>query len=361
MPKKRKPENKGLPERWRLYHGAYYYQVPPGLEHLWDGKKQFRLGKGLAEAYGQWTERLGAPEQANTIGQLLDRYALEVIPTKKASTIRRENQSIGPLRRVFGDVPIMKIEPQDIYKYVDKRSKKSTLKKGNQVITIGGRTTALHEVALLSHVYTKAVEWGYIKKHPFKGEIRLAGQKPRDRYITDDEIVECLALPSMRKQGSIHTIQAYIRVKLLTGLRRGDLLRLRIQDITPDGITVTTSKTGKPIIYEWSEELTSAIDAAKAARQVDISPFLFCNGRGKSYMNEENGTASGWDSMWQRFMDRLIKETEVTERFTEHDLRAKCASDAESLERARQLLAHADARTTNRIYRRKPERIKPAR
>jgi integrase len=59
-------------------------------------------------------------------------------------------------------------------------------------------------------------------------------------------------------------------------------------------------------------------------------------------------------------MERLLTETKVTERFTEHDLRAKVASDADSLERARALLQHADARTTDRIYRRKPERIKPA-
>ena len=65
--------------------------------------------------------------------------------------------------------------------------------------------------------------------------------------------------------------------------------------------------------------------------------------------------------MWQRFMDRVLSETKVAERFIEHDLRAKVASDAESLERARALLSHADARTTEAIYRRKPERVKPAR
>jgi integrase len=63
--------------------------------------------------------------------------------------------------------------------------------------------------------------------------------------------------------------------------------------------------------------------------------------------------------MWGRFMDRVLKETKVTDRFTEHDLRAKCASDADSLEHARALLSHADARTTEAIYRRKPERVKP--
>jgi integrase len=63
--------------------------------------------------------------------------------------------------------------------------------------------------------------------------------------------------------------------------------------------------------------------------------------------------------MWQRFMERVLKETKVTERFTEHDLRAKCASDAETLEHARALLAHADSQLTQRVYRHRPERVKP--
>ena len=90
---------------------------------------------------------------------------------------------------------------------------------------------------------------------------------------------------------------------------------------------------------------------------MDISPFLFCNSSGKGYVNETRGTASGFNSMWQNFMTRLLAETKVTERFTEHDLRAKCASDAASLETARKLLAHVDSRMTARVYRRKPERV----
>jgi len=63
--------------------------------------------------------------------------------------------------------------------------------------------------------------------------------------------------------------------------------------------------------------------------------------------------------MWQRFMERVLKETKVKERFTEHDLRAKCASDAETLEHARALLAHADSQVTQRVYRRLPKPVQP--
>lgn len=160
-------------------------------------------------------------------------------------------------------------------------------------------------------------------------------------------------------------VQAYVRIKLLTGMRRGDLLRITMSDLQDDGIHVTPHKTlnttGKRLIIEWSEELREAVAMAKATRPVKISPFLFCNRRGESYYNETTGRAGGWDSMWRGFSERVLTETKVEEKFTEHDLRAKCASDALTLEHARSLLSHADSKITERVYRRKPERVKPLR
>mgnify|MGYP001616633617 CR=1 FL=1 len=346
MPRQRSPENRGLPARWQYAHGAYYYRVPPGLEHLWDGFKRFPLGRNLAEAYKAYAARVDAPDRISTIGALLDRYSLEVVPTKAPKTQTGNHIFIRTLREAMGKWPLTYIRPQHVYQYRDKR----------------GGVIAHREIEVLSHAFTKAVEWGLIDRHPFKGQVRLTGEKPRDRYIEDWEVLECLSLPCARKRGSVVAIQAYIRLKLLTGLSQGDLLRLEpARHCKEDGIHVTRHKTGKRTIYTWSPELRNAVDMAKAARPVDLSPWLFCNKRGQGYINESTGEARGWRSMWQRFLTRLLKETKIATRFTEHDLRAKVASDAESLERARALLQHADSRTTDAIYRRKPERVRPVR
>lgn len=355
MPRPRNPENAGLPKRWRFVYNAYYYQVPQGTEHHWDGKKTFRLGKTLPEAYRTWADRLGHIDKACTIGQLLDRYALEVVPTKAVSTQTVNAKQIKQLRAVFGHMPLTALEPQHIYQYADKRRSKDKSAKTPRLVS------ARREIALLSHAYTKAVQWGYIKAHPFKGEIRLEGEKPRTRYVEDWEILECLTLSSPVKKGSVPMIQAYIGLKLLTGMRRGDLLRLKLSDFREDGIHLTTAKTGKRMVYEWTATLREAVAQAKAMRPNSRSFFLFCNRRGEGYINEATGTASGWDSMWQRFMQRILTETKVRERFTEHDLRAKCASDAETLEHAQKLLAHVNDRITKEVYRRKPEKVRPLR
>ena len=114
-------------------------------------------------------------------------------------------------------------------------------------------------------------------------------------------------------------------------------------------------------IFEWTPALEEAVSQAKAARPIDFSPWLFCTSKGKGYFNEDSGQATGWDSMWQRFMRRLLKDTKITERFTEHDLRGKVGSDLASIERATDLLGHASREITKRHYRRKPEVIKPVR
>ncbi|MBU0750715.1 MAG: integrase [Gammaproteobacteria bacterium] len=210
--------------------------------------------------------------------------------------------------------------------------------------------------------YTKAVEWGCLDRHPFKGEVRLQGEKPRDRYVEDWEVIECLSLVPHRIKGSVVAIQAYVRIKLMTGMARGDLLRLTMANLKEDGIHIqrhkTVGKTGKRTIYQWTPDLRAAVEMAKAVRPV-LSAFLFCTRKGEGYMDETTGECHTWKSMWQRFMDRVLSETQVKTRFTEHDLRAKCASDASTLEQARALLSHADARTTEAIYRRKPEVVQP--
>jgi integrase len=321
-------------------HGAYYYQVSPALKEMWDGKSLFRLGATLAEAYKAWGERIGC-EKVSTVGGLLDRYARDAIPLKAPKTQADNLKQLRTIRATFGGMLLKDIRPQHIYQYMDKRTAKVAAKR---------------ELALLSHAYTKAVEWGYLDRHPFKGEVRLKSEKPRTRYVTDEEVIACLALPPLRGGADATLmVQAYIRLKLLTGLRRGDLLRLKTSDVKEDGIHVTTQKTGKALVYEWSDELRAAIELIP--RKVDISPWVFSTRRGLGYQKEVG--SSGWNSIWQRFMARAVKAG--VERFTEHDLRAKAASDAGSLEHARALLAHADSRITEKVYRRKPERVKPLR
>lgn len=347
MTRKRNRENLGLPARWVNKHGAYYYLPPVEQRAQWDGKSWFLLGKSLQEAYRAWAERMPVPDTLPTIGALLDRYLLEVVPNKAPKTRTEHTRAIRTLRGPLGAMSLKDLEPQHVYQYFDKRQAK---------------VAARREIEVLSHAFTKAVEWGAMRAHPFRNEVRLKGTPARTRYVEDWELIQAMSLTSKRTTGSVIMVQAYLRLKLLTGLRKGDLLRLTTSNCHSDGLHVTPGKTklstGKRIIYEWTPDLRAAIDGAIAVRP-SKSSFLFCNRFGRELFDESKGTTKGFDHIWQGFIARVLKETEVTERFTEHDLRAKVGSDAENLERARQLLSHSDARMTEAVYRRKPERIQP--
>src|SRR5574343_123011 len=249
MPKKRKQENTGLPKYCRWKNGSIRYRK---------GGKELTLGKTLAEAYRALSEIEEANKDRKTIAHLLDRYIREVLPPNAAATFRGQSKQAEILRRVLGENPLDAIEPQHIYQYIDGHN---------------SRACAIKEVKLLSHAYTKAVEWGFLKRHPFKNEIRIKGAKPRTRYVEDWEVQECLSMPSPNNKGGVKMIQAYIRLKLLTGLRRQDLLKIRMADIRDNGIYITTSKTGKPIIYGWTDSLREAIEESKRLRPIDISPY----------------------------------------------------------------------------------------
>jgi integrase len=321
--------------------------VPKGLENEWEGKRKFRLGATLPEAYATWSTRLGAKrDKPHTVGALLEQYALEVIPHKAPTTQAHNTSAIKPLLAEFKDAPLTAIKPSVAYGYLRHR---------------GGTTGAKRELEVLSHALTKAVEWGYIDRHPLIGQMQTPQPKPRTRYVEDWEVEECLSLESKRKKGSVLAIQAYIRLKLLTGMARSDLLRLTHANLTDEGILIQRHKTAhtgsaKPTLYLWSTTLRAVVAEVVRVRPRP-SQLLFCTIEGKPFIDERTGRAGAWDSAWRGFIGRVLKETKVKERFTEHDLRAKAASDAPTLAHAQAMLSHASPETTKRHYRRNVERV----
>ena len=139
----------------------------------------------------------------------------------------------------------------------------------------------------------------------------------------------------------------------ITALRQGDILSIRLSQLTDEGLFVNVSKSGKPVIFEWSESLKTAVKAARSLSRPVSGLFLFCTRTGSRY------TTGGFRSIWQRRMRSALENGILKERFTSHDLRGKSGSDAQDVRRATELLGHSDQKITIRHYRRLPERVKP--
>ena len=180
---------------------------------------------------------------------------------------------------------------------------------------------------------------------PLGGHFYSAGDKSRrERYVEDSEYQAIYALASPM-------MQVAMDLAVLTGLRRGDLLELTRDNLTDEGILVRTSKTGKALLIEWSDELRQVVERARKIKPQVRMPLL-CTRNGTAY------TAGGFNANWQRLMRKAAKRGLA--RFHFHDLRAKSASD-DTLEAATKRLGHMDVRVTERVYRRRPTRVKPLR
>lgn len=359
MSKRKNQEDTGLPKRWRYRCGAYQYRVPPGQESLWDGKKEFRLGKTLAEAHRTFAARIQTYENAFTMSQLCDRYQNEALPEKAVATQKSNLYSLRRIRSAFGDNPAELIEPHHIYQYRDAIGRTESKKKANL------------DLEVLSHLFTKSIEWGVIKDHPMTGKkVTKFSLKSRDRYVQDWELEEFMSVCS-------EFLLGYLELKGLTGMDKGDMLSIRTSGIGVDRLTVAPRKKTKtkrsssrertfPYINNEGEStgIEEAINRIMSLKgRPDISTHLFCTthgkNRGRPYIKDD-GTTSGFDSIWQRTMRKALAETKLKEKFTEHDLRAKVGSDLDTDEEARDLLDHVSITTTRKTYRRKAVVMKPA-
>jgi len=266
---------------------------------------------------------------------------LEVVPEKAEKTQKSNYASIGKLKRVFGKMPIGTVQSRHAYGYLDVRGKQ-------------GKTAANRDYEVLSHAFTMAIKWGLIEDHPFKGKVIKHRTPPRNRYIEDWELEEALKVASP-------FLVAYIRLKLLTGLRKGDLLSLKHSQLREEGIFVTPQKTekstGRKFTIKWNDDLRFAVDEVISLQKKVSSIWLFHTNKGQPYI-KPNGSTSGFDSNWQRFMAAALSKTNLQDRFTEHDLRAKGASDS-NLVHAQQLLGHSSPEVTRRNYMRGTEVVEP--
>lgn len=318
--------DKNLPER--MYkRGPSYYFSPYGTT------RWINLGRDYVASMTKYASLTSHDGPCLCVGDLIDRYLAEIAAQKAPRTYRDNVIEARKLRAVFGEMLLSEVTTQHIYRYLDERGKQAKVR-------------ANREISLLAHMFKKAERWGDIAQidNPCI-RIEKHKEKPRNRYVSDAEYIAF-------KKHAGPLIAAYMDIKYATGLRQSDMLSLRLSDLKEDGIYVAASKTGKDNIIEWTESLRNAVGTARRLPRSVRGMHLFCNRRGQQY------TGSGFRSIWHRKMRSALEKGVLLERFREHDLRGKSSSDVE-LEHATKLLGHSDSRFTQRVYRRKPERVQP--
>lgn len=154
---------------------------------------------------------------------IFDRYERDIIPKKGERTQKDNLAELKQLRPIFDEAPIDSIIPANIAGYRDARTAK---------------VRANREIALLSHVFNMAREWGLTEReNPCQG-IRKHKETPRDYYANAMvwDAVYGVAEPELKEAMDL----AY-----LTGQRPADVIVMRSDDTEGDYLLVTQGKTGE--------------------------------------------------------------------------------------------------------------------
>lgn len=334
MPRPRK-RHTGLPSYCyiRPDTGAYYLLKPaPG------GKlRKVYYGRDLDALLADWRATWGAralTERPTTMGDLFDALLVRLAERRTADELSPTTQHdyercIASLRPVWERVRVIDVDPPMLYAWRDARGRQS-------------RTRCNRERTVLSEAFKLAIEKGVRSDNPVE-HLKPFREKPRTRFVSDADFA------AVTKHAP-PVVQAAMLLAAITGLRQGDILRIRRNDFSEDGLTVQTRKTGKAMVFGWSEGLKLAVTVAVGAREF-VPMVLLATEEGRPY------TGDGFRTLWQRAITRALEAGDLKERYTFNDLRAKAGSES----RDWRLLGHLDQRTFERVYNRLPRRVQPTR
>lgn len=319
---------------------AFYYN---GRDE--DGKrKEIPLGTDLNEAKRKWAELECKPAPVDTglMKHVFDRYVRDVIPTKAPRTQKDNEKELKQLRAGFDNAPVDAITPQHIAQYRDKRSAK---------------TRANRELALLSHVFNMAREWGYTaKENPCRG-VRKNKEAPRDFYADDSVWMAVYSVASTELQDAMD-------VAYLTGQRQADVLKFVMPAKDDKELATRQGKTGKKLRIRLVDDESQPTELAKVIERIRARPrkissiYLIAlpSGQPMTYAMlrkrfEDARTAAANNAVTPEIASRIRE-------FQFRDIRPKAASETD-LEHAQKLLGHTKGQITEAVYRRVGEVVKP--
>lgn len=327
MPSMGRPKtvNKDSFERLFPRHGKkgttwYYLGYTPEGKRVWTnlGKDRLKALEEYARLEGKQAQPVQMPE--NIVSELIKRYKREIYPTKSAATQFDNDREFKQLEPVFGKMAIESIKPIHIRKYLDARTAK---------------IRANREISLLSHLFNCARDWGITDMpNPCSG-VRRNKETGRDIYVFDEDfraVYEKAEFP----------LQDAMDLYLLLGQRVSDVTKLSRTDIKDGRLWIRQNKTGKLVGVEIVGELAVVLERIKnRPGKAGVVQSLHL-------LRDADGNALTYSQM-RRMFDQAREKAGVT--FQLRDLRAKSATDEESLATANERLGHSTM-TMTKHYRR---------
>lgn len=184
-----------------------------------EAKRLKRAIDGGADPVGEMQDSRGAA----TVADLCSRFLADYVPRKRPATQRDYLQQVNvDILPAFGRAKVATVTHADVDAF-------------HRKISTRAPTHANRVLACLSKMFSLAVRWGMRADNPCKGIERNQEHK-RQRYLSGVELARLTAaLVELRDQGAANVV----RLLLLTGARRGELLAAKWADFDLDAGTWT--------------------------------------------------------------------------------------------------------------------------
>lgn len=173
-----------------------------------------KVALGFREAAEKYLERLGEEGGKD-------------LKTKR----QRLTQHLIPF---FGNTPLSKIETSDLNRYKEQRSKELAVPGGEKNKPLDetklkptSNGTINRELAVVSHLFSQAVEWKWIPYKPAK-IIRLPEEEGRKIYLTKEQTARVKKLAALDEN---QHVLLFMQIGLDTSMRKSEILAIRVEHI----------------------------------------------------------------------------------------------------------------------------------
>jgi len=286
---RRRKNNLDLPPRMHMKGEAFYYVAST------KPRKWIPLGSDITVAREKWAALENGPRTETLISNLVDEWLSSEKFAGLADTSRSCYSSISKqVKDFFVDADISDMKPSAIAAWMDDTVSKTQANLGR---------------SLLSNVLTLAVRRGLLERNPVS-EIKRHTIPRRERYLTDEEFLAIRA-------NATPVLQAAMGIGYVTAARISDILAIRLNSWTTEGLFITQIKTKKSQLFKRSPALEAAIEFARAIPRPVRGIYLLCTQKGQPY---SYATLNQW---WQEAVEKSgVKDAHF------HDIRGKSATDA---------------------------------
>lgn len=319
MPPKHKKD--GLPTRVYFKHGQFYFVT---TQNKW-----IPLGKTESSMYRELANLSIEAPTDNTMNAVISRYIKEIVPKKAVSNQKTRIQYLKEWSLFLGHMTPEKVRPKHIAQFHDEKGRKAPV-------------SANRSLEVIRHVFSLARRWGFVDLNPAKSLGRHE-ENARERDVSLDEYLSVYELASP-------AYQVAMEISRLTGMRQGDILKLKWSEVTAEGVYNNANKNKRKLLYRMNRSLQFTLSEAKGILNGAISHYVIPSKKGGRF------TSSGFQSGWQRLMRKAVATG--IEHFTFHDIRAVASGMQADDKSAADLLGNTLA-ATQKHYRRKAKAVEP--